>query len=392
MSGPGRVAIVGAILKKDLIQFSRDRIYMILSIVGLAMFITVYWLMPDTVDESLTIGVAHHDLGQFEAMFAEAEEGLEVVVFESEEAMRAVIAGNAEAWRTDAGRIVIRDTVAGEARPENAAKLSVLVGIGFPENFLRDTATGTVSTVRVFVNDDTPAEIRTAMVSFIREIAFLLAGAELPVTEPDAEEVILGTDRMGAQISMRERMQPMLIFFVLMMETFALASLIGVEITHRTVTAITATPAKLSDLLVAKTILGIGLSLGQAVVLLAAIGAFAAGNPLIILSAAFLGAAMFTGIGMAVGSSGRDFIGTLFFTMACVLPLAIPAFSALFPGMSPAWVRFVPSHGIMRALVDATAYGAGWSDVAAPLGTAAVWVVVLFALGLGVLTRKVRTL
>lgn len=392
MSGPGRAAIVGAILKKDLIQFSRDRVYMVLSIVGLVMFITVYWLLPDTVDESITIGLSHYDLGQFEAVFADAEEGLDVVVFESEEAMRSVIAGDAEAWRTDTGRILIRDTVAGEARPENAKKLSVLVGLGFPENFLRDTATGTAGTVRVLVNDDTPEEIRTAMVSFIREIAFMLAGVEMPITEPEADEIILGTDRMGAQISMRERMQPMLIFFVLMMETFALASLIGVEITHRTVTAITATPAKLSDLLAAKTIFGIGLSLGQAVVLLAAIGAFGAGNALIILTAAFLGAAMFTGIGMAVGSAGRDFIGTLFFTMACVLPLAIPAFSALFPGMSPAWVRFVPSHGVMTALVDATAYGAGWSDVAVPLGTAVVWVVVLFALGLGVLSRKARTL
>lgn len=387
-----RAAIVAAILKKDLIQFSRDRIYMALSLFGLVMFIVVYWLLPDTVDESVTIGVSHHDLGQFEAMLADAEEGLEAVVFKSEETMRAVIAGDAEAWRTDAGRIVIRDTAAGEARPENAEKLSVFVGIGFPENFLQDTAAGTVSTVHVYVNDDTPAEIRTAMVSFIREIAFMLAGAELPVTEPDAEQIILGTDRMGAQISMRERMQPMLVFFVLMMETFALASLIAVEITHRTVTAITVTPARLSDVLIAKSVFGIGLAMAQAVVLLAAIGAFAAGNPLIILTAVLIGAAMFTGIGMAVGSSGRDFIGTLFYTMACILPLAIPAFSALFPGMSPAWVRFVPSHGIMQALIDATAYGAGWADVAAPLGTATLWLVVLFALGLGVLTKKVRTL
>ena len=389
MRGPG---VVCAILKKDLIQFSRDRIYMVLSVVGLAMFITVFWLIPDTVEESVTVGLAHHDLAMLEQMLGESEEGMEVVIFPSEAALTEVIAGRAEAWRAADGELVIRDTAAGDPRPDGARRLPVQIGLSFPERFLADTAAGRAATVRLLVNDDTPEEIRAAMSSMVREIAFLLAGIGLPVTEPQTSEIILGADRMGAQVTMRERMRPMLVFFVLMMETFSLASLVAVEITHRTVTAVVATPAKLRHLLAAKSIHGIMLALGQALILLAAVGAFGAGNPAILVVAALIGAAMFTGIGMAVGSAGRDFIGTLFLTMACILPLAVPTFTALFPGAAPAWVRFVPSYGIMQTLVQVTSYGAGWADVAAPLGIAAAWLVVLFGAGLGILSRKAATL
>lgn len=101
---------------------------------------------------------------------------------------------------------------------------------------------------------------------------------------------------------------------------------------------------------------------------------------------------MFTGIAMAVGSAGRDFIGTLFLCMVCIVPLLIPAFSALFPGAVPAWIRILPTHGVMHALMEVTTYGGGWPEVAGALGIAALWVVAIFAVGLLILARKVARL
>ena len=389
-----QLSVVLAILRKDLLEFSRERLYPILSIAGLAAFIAVYWLIPDSVDETVAVGVYLDDRGELAELFLQADddEGLDPVIFDRQADLRAVIAGRAELWRGVDGETIIRDLTAGDSRPGGAERVDLVAGIELPPGFFLDVATGVESTVTLLVNDDTPAEIRGALGSLVREIAYMIAGVELPVTEPDAGEIVLGTDRLGMHVSMRERLKPMLAFFVLMTETFVLASLIASEIANRTVTAIIATPAKLRHLLIAKSIHGIALSFFQAVVLLAAIGSFTTSNWYLLLIAALFGATMFTGVAMIAGAAGRDFIGTLFGSMLWILPLAIPAFAALIPGSTAPWVRVVPSYGIMRVLIDVTSYGAGFSDVAGALGLAALWLVALFGLGLFVLARRVARL
>ena len=72
----------------------------------------------------------------------------------------------------------------------------------------------------------------------VREIAFAAAGSDVPVTLPAEEVIILGEDRAGNQVSLQQNMGPLLIFFILMVETFALAGLVASEIQTRTVTAV----------------------------------------------------------------------------------------------------------------------------------------------------------
>lgn len=382
--------LILTLLKKDFLAFSRDRIYSILSLAALILFIVVFWIFPDTVDESITVGVSHYDLGMI--LDSGEEEGIELLAFPSEASLKAVISGDAEAWMGDDRKLIIRDVRAGDKRPDDASKVTVLVGLAFPEDFIMHTAMGKQTTVQVLTNQDTPKEIRNAMASFIREIAFMLAGSPLPVTEPAAEEIILGTDRMGDQIPMRERMRPMLAFFVLMMETFALASLIAMEISQKTITAVIATPAKASHVLTAKTLFGTMLAMGQATILLAATLSFNAESWHLLLTAVILGALMFTSIAMLVGSMGKDFITTLFLSMLFTIPLAIPAFGVMFPGSTAAWVRFIPSFGIMQVLMDVTVYGMGWADAWTYLAIAALWAAALSAVGLTILKRKVVSL
>ncbi len=78
-------------------------------------------------------------------------------------------------------------------------------------------------------------------------------------------EILLGTDRAGDQVSIQETMRPMFVFFLLMVEMMALASLVATEIQQRTVTAILGYAASVTDVLVAKAILGTALAFSQAV-------------------------------------------------------------------------------------------------------------------------------
>ncbi len=402
-----------AILKKDFRVYSRNMIYLFLTVLSLVFFVIIFWLVPDTVDEDINFAITPPldklfsegkaalaayglpeqvigQLGEMEAAFE--EEGLVLVEFEDEELLKKAISGELEVYKTDQGQYITHDPEGDQKKPAKVKKVSLAIGISFPSTFLSDAVLGQKPTVTVFADAAVPEEIRNAMVGFIREMAYHLAGYELPVEPPAEETVILGRDRLGEQISMRARMKPMIAFFILMMETFALASLISNEVLQRTVTALLVTPVRVWHFLMAKTIFGTALAMGQAVIILALIGAFTAANWPLLLLIVLLGSLLFTAVAMLVGAAGKDFIGQLMFSLLFLIPLMIPSFSVLFPGSVATWVSLLPSYPVVRLLSDVTIHGALWADSITFILYALVWVLVLYGAGLLVLKRKVATL
>ncbi len=360
-----RSGIVAAIVRKDLMAFARDRFYLVVSIMGLVFYVLVFWLLPDSVDETITLGVHGPGIEGLVDLAAEAEgTGLEIVPFDSDDALVAAVDEGTE---------------------------GVAVGLSFPEDFLATMAAGQTTTVRVVVTAGIPNELRAAMDGFVREIAFVASGDQPPVTVLAQDEVILGVDRAGDQVPLRDKMRPLLAFLVLLVEMFALATLIAAEIQERTVTALLTTPARLSDFLTAKVIVGTLLAFSQAVLLMLAIRSLSRGTALLLV-ALLLGALLVTAFGLIAGSRGRDFITVVFWSMLFLVPLAIPAFGALFPGSASAWVKVIPTYGVVEAIVGVTSYGEGWSDTLPDLVLTAGWVIAAYAAGLLILKRRVETL
>ncbi|MFU8794918.1 MAG: ABC transporter permease [Dethiobacteria bacterium] len=405
--------ILLAILKKDARVYSRNLIYLFLTILGLAVFVTIFWLVPDEVEEEITFAVspslstlisegreellaigfpaeALEQLDELETTFA--EEGLMLVELEDEELLKQVISGEIEIYKTDQSRLLFYDPEGDQKKPANSSRVNLQIGIAFPAAFLSEAVRGEIPKVIVYADAAVPEELRGAMEGFIRELTFQLAGSELPVELPEEDTIILGVDRMGAQISMQTRMRPLIAFFMLMMETFALASLISNEVLQRTVTALLVTPMRVGHFLMAKTIFGTVLALGQALIVLALVRAFTADNWSLLLITIILGALLFTAVAMLVGAAGKDFIGQLMFSMLFLVPLMIPSFAVLFPGSVAAWVKVLPSYPIVRLLYDVTVHNALWSDSVDSLIYALLWVVVIYGAGLFVLRRKVATL
>jgi ABC-2 type transport system permease protein len=300
------------------------------------------------------------------------------------------VAGEASAWLSTGETVVVSD---GIDPPTGAERVDVSIGLAFPPDFVAATAAGRATEVTVYVDGAVPDEIEGAMTSLVREIAFGVAGEPLPVDTSGATQtfVILGEDRAGNQVSAREGFRPIFVFLILMMEMFVMASLIAKEIQDRTVTAVLVTPATVGDVLAAKGIAGAVSGLAQAVIVLLAINSFSP-QPLLILTLMLLGSVMISGTAMLAGSSGKDFMSTLFWGMAYMVPLLIPAFAALFPGTASAWVRALPSFPLVQGLVDVTTYGAGWSETLPELAALLAWCVALFVLGFVVLKRKVQSL
>ncbi|HHJ98799.1 MAG TPA: ABC transporter permease [Actinobacteria bacterium] len=415
MSRPtSRPAIIRALLKKELTAYSRDLVFLGLTLVVLIAAPFLFHALPDSVDESITLGVypaipemigdareALAEMGATEEQLAElddidlaaGEEGLELIEFESEERLRGVIEGSLELWRTESGEMVYRDKEAGDKKPEDAERVEPDIGVAFPSDFIAGVAAGKDDlTVTVYSQAGIGEEIQTAMKSFVREAAYQIAGRELPVGMPDEDTIVLGDDRMGDQVTMQERMRPLLLFMVLLMETFSMASLVSTEVLQRTVTAVLVTPAKVGDFLAAKTIFGTLMSLSQALIILVFIGGVTSANWSLILAVLVMGAIMFTGIALFVGAAGKDFMGQLFYAMLFTIPLLIPAISVMFPGSAAPWVKALPSYPIIKVLVETTAYGGTWGDAWGSLAYAALWLVVLYFAGLFALKRKVETL
>jgi ABC-2 type transport system permease protein len=331
-------------------------------------YAVIFWLLPATVDETITMGIRQTGLNiALQEMLEAEEEGLKIVLFETSEQLKTAVAGELE------------------------TEEQVQIGIDFPDDFLAKILWREKALVRVYVEAGIPDEIRRAAESMVREIAYHIAGDRLPITEPDEQTVILGQDRLGNQVPFRDKMKPMLAFFVLMFEAFALASLISSEVQAKTVTAVLVTPARLGDVLAAKTILGTLFAFVQAVILLLAVNALGQGA-FLLLFIVLLGALMVTGIGMITGSAGKDFMATLLYGMIFMVLLAIPAFGPLFPGMASPWVKVLPSYGIVEGMLGTAVYGRGWVESAPYLALIIVWDIVIVGSGLRVLKKKVETL
>jgi ABC-2 type transport system permease protein len=364
-----RVAIIWSIIKKDLKEFSKDRLWISLSAIGLIFYVGIFWLLPSTVDESITVGICQSGLEKIlpKDLVEAEEEGMDIVLFESSEQLKAAVAGDIETEK------------------------EIRIGIDFPDDFLFKTLLRQKSLVRVYVTSGVPEEIKRAMSTIVREIAYKITGDALPITEPDEQTVVLGKDRIGNQTPFREKMRPMLVFFILMVETFALASLIAGEVQAKTVTAVLVTPARIGDVLAAKTILGTLLALVQAVILLLALDAFGS-NVLLMLCIVLLASMMVAGIGMITGSAGRDFMGTIFYGMLFMIFLVIPALTVLFPGLASPWIKILPSYGIVEGMLGTTIYGNGWQEFLPHLMLLAAWEVIIVGSGLLVLKKKVEAL
>ena len=180
----------------------------------------------------------------------------------------------------------------------------------------------------------------------------------------------------------------MLAFFVLVMETMALAALVASELQTRTATAVLVSPARVSDLLVAKGIVGTLLAVGEASLLMVAVAGFSP-HPGTVLVLLVLGGVLVTGFGLLAGSSGADFVGIVFWAMAFMIPLVIPAVDVLFPGSASLWVKLLPSWGLAEGLFRVSAYGEGLGSLGPQVAALAGWGVTVFAVGWVVLRRKV---
>jgi ABC-2 type transport system permease protein len=346
---------IGALVHKDIALFFRNRFFAVITVLALVMFAVIYFVMPSSVDETLEIGLYAPIVPPAMKLMQEAEEGLEIVEVESEEALKEGVSGG-----------------------------HYVAGLVFPADIIEKFELGQPPEIKVYFASDMPEEIREVVNVLITEMAYLQTGQTLNI---DWQPEILGLDMVGEQIPQRDRMRSLFAIFILMTETFGLAGLISEEVERRTAWALLVTPMTVKDLFTAKAILGTLLAFSQVLLLLAIVGGMNT-QPFIILIALLLGAVLVTGVAFLIASLGKDFLSVTVWGVPVLVILSIPAVGIMMPGAVSDWIKAIPSYYLTDTLYQVSNFGAGWGDIWRNLLILAGFNVIILSTGILVLRRK----
>jgi ABC-2 type transport system permease protein len=319
---------VKALVAKDLTLFFRNRFYALITALGLVFYIVIYFVMPSSVNEQLEIGLyAPVVPPAFELV--QSQQGLHFEMFDSDEALRQAV--------TDG---------------EYSA------GVSLPADIMDKFNSGQKPQIVLYFSADAPDELKDTVEVIIRELSYLQTG------QPQAIELsteVLGPDLLGEQIAIRDRLRLMLVVVLIMFEMMGLASLIAEEVEQGTIRALLVTPLSVRELFAAKLVMGVSLAFVQAVLFMAVIGGLNS-QPLIIITALFLGSILFTGSGFLIASLSRDMMSAMGWGIVVILISVIPAFGILFPGTVTDWAKAIPSYYLADTIHRASNFNAGWGD------------------------------
>jgi len=347
--------IIGALIYKDFFLFFRNRFFALVTVLGIVAYIIIYFVMPSSVDESLKIGLYAPVMPPvFEQL---QEEGLEIEVVESDEALR-----------------------------EAVTEGQYVAGVALPADIMEKLMLGQKPQITLYFASDTPEEIKDAVGVMVRELVYLQIGQPLAI---EVSEEILGPDMIGMQIPPRDRLRPLFAVFIIMVETMGLATLISEEVERRTIWALLVTPMTVRDLFAAKGTIGVGLAFGQAVLFMAIVGGISS-QPLIILTALLLGAVLATGIAFLISSLAKDMMSVMAWSVPALIILIIPSLGVLAPGTLTGWVEFIPSYYLVDTVHQVANFGAGWGDVWRNLLVLLGFNLVIVWIGITALRRKFR--
>jgi len=321
--------IIKALLKKDLTLFTSNRFYMLITIVGMIFYVGIYFMLPSTIDEKFDLAMYAPETSSTFSRLSN-QDGLNVEYYPDEAKLKQAVLDH-----------------------------KVQAGIALPSNIMEIWAAGNIPLITVYYASDTAIEIRDAVVTLIKEISYEQTGQSLKF---DTQQEILGTDMVGDQLTLRDRMRPFLAVFILLVEILSLASLISTEIEQGTARALLCTPMQVGDMFAAKGILGIGLALVQAVLFMIIVHGFD-NQPVVVLVTLLLSSIMVVGIGFLLASAARDVTAVTSWGMLIFIIFAIPGFGIIVPGILSDWVKVIPSYYLTDTVNRVINYGAGWHDI-----------------------------
>lgn len=343
------------IIAKDFKLFFRNKFFSIMTTFGIIIYLVFYFIMPNTVDEKIEIGL--YAPQAFSIFYENIEEGLIIRNMKNEDELKQAV--------TDK---------------------ELHIGISIPEDIQKSLISGKKPQIFVYYSSDLSDEIKEMYTILIGEMINEMSGFEIDI---DQVEIVLGPDMGGKQIPYRDRMLPLFAVMLLVTETLGLANLITSELESGTIQALLTTPMKVIDLFVGKGVTGVFLAFSPAALLMIITGSLTQ-NVLLIITSLLLGSIMVTGLAFFIASISKDMMSVIAWGTLLMIVLFIPAFTVIFPGPVSGWIKAIPSFFLVDTLHRAVNYDIGWSGNLNNIMFLIGFNIVFVLLGIITLKRKVK--
>lgn len=346
--------MIQALVEKDIKLFFRNQFFALITALGLVIYIAVYFLLPDSVNQTFSFALYS---GTPEISGEFSGNGLEAVTFDTEEALISAV--------------------------ENG---DYSAGLVLPANLAGMLAQGEQVTLQVYYAPNTTTEERDAISSVLSAKASALSGSNVASSGINRTTEVLGyvTDR---PIPLRDRMMPTLVLLIFTVEVMGLATLIVEEIEHGTARAVLITPLGLPQFFGSKAIMGIGLAFVQVFIVVAATGNLSS-SPLIVIATLLVGSLLITGIGFLIASVARDMMSVMAWGMLVLVVLTLPALTIMFPTIGAGWIDLIPSYFLVDTLHQTMNFGASWADVSSNMVILLITGGIALLLGSVILRRR----
>lgn len=273
------------------------------------------------------------------------------------------------------------DSVAGLRQAVAAGRVDA--GMVLPTGFDELLARGQWMELRFFVWGESLISSRAIVVATLADLIQEMMGLETAV------EVTSTTIGEGKSASWEARLLPLLVLLAVIMggSLVPAASLVDEKEKH-TLTALVTTPTSLREVLLAKGLLGVILSLVTAVIILL-LNRILGTQVWLLLLVLALGGVLAATFGILLGLFTKD-SNTLFATVkAIALLLYAPALINLFPQL-PQWIaKIFPTYYVVAPVIEITQEGGRFADVAPEIAILSGLVLALLG-GVTVATAKVK--
>lgn len=255
-------------------------------------------------------------------------EGIDVTLLDSEEQLKAQVEEN----RYDAGLIL-------------------------PTGFDDDVREGQKPPLQFFISGESLASDRIILAVTTIDLVRAVEGTAPPVS---VDLVELGK---GGDLPISARLVPLVVIFALLIAGVFLPGTSLVEEKERkTLSAILVSPVRLSEVLVAKAVLGVILAVLMSVVTLALNGALGS-SPFALLLSLLVAGVMCAEIGLLYGAGARDMKSLYALFKGLNIFLFAPVIFYLFPDW-PRWLAMIfPTYWVIDPIFEVAVNGAGLADV-----------------------------
>jgi ABC-2 type transport system permease protein len=352
--------MIGTLVLKDIKLFFRNQFFAVITVLGLVAYIIIYFLLPTEDNDGLNVAVyiENPSTTTVDEAFAEF---FDYTLFASEAEMLTALEDEGSEY---------------------------LVGLSISAEEAAAMTQGEATEIEAFYAPGIPAETKQVY----DDLLVVMANAANPTAAANfgrinETAIVLGPNIYDTPISVRDRIIPMLLLFILAIEVLGLATLITQEVERGTARALITTPLRLPQFFTSKAVMGMILAFGQLLVLVAITGKIST-SPLLLLVTLLLGSFLIVGIGFVIAAISKDNMSVLAWGMLIIILFTIPAIAIMLPGLATGWIEVIPSFFFIDALHRILNFEAGWVDVSRNLGILLVIGAGTMFLGAMVLRRR----